>query len=298
MQPAPDIFFPRSRDADGRVRPLLLVLLLLAISPSLTGCRILTAATPAHVPTASVIPRQNPMPTVEVLDSEALYGQDSRSIGQTSPSLASFPAGAVLPPAPTGDSERDVVVLLGGGRFLVGELFQPDGLRRPGILLLGADVPGWGSLPARLSQEGFNVLVLAVWPLTQASDVETMLQSLIAVPGVDAGSIGVIGADFAADLAALGCAVNSLCDALALLSPRSRDTLLNMMPSFGGRPIWLAAGQDDREALDTASALADAATGEAQYVEVSAGRGVALLRRQPDLAGQLESWLQRQLQSR
>lgn len=280
-----------------RAFPLQLLLIWLAITLSLTGCRYLTAAAPAAMPTATEIPRQDPLPTIEVLDSETLYRQDGRSIGQTSPSLASFPAGAILPPVPDGQSERGVSIILDAETTLPGELYPPVGPRQPGILLLGSSLAGWGALPSTLSQNGFAVLVAQTEPLTPAHHVEALLQSLIAAPGVDAGSIGVIGADRAADIAALGCAVNSLCDALALLSPRSRDTLLNMMPSYGGRPIWLAAGQDDREALDAASALADAATGEAQFLEVSAGRGVALLQRQPDLADKLVAWLQRLLQS-
>lgn len=298
MPPANDGLVRGARPVGSRTRRLIFSSLLFASMLLLPGCRFLRADTLAPAPTATRVPRRDPIPTIEVLDSEALYGQDSRSIGQTIPGLASFSAGAVLPPAPTGDSERGVIVILDTNTFLGGELFRPDGLRQPGVLLLGADVSGWTSLPARLSQNGFVVLALATQPLTQASDVETMLQSLIAVPGVDAGSIGVIGADFAADIAALSCAVNSLCDALALLSPRSRGTLLNVMPSYGDRPLWLAAGQDDSEALGTATALAEAASGEAQLLEVSAGRGVELLQIRPDLVDELASWMRRQLQAR
>ena len=168
---------------------------------------------------------------------------------------------------------------------------------QPGILLLASELAGWGALPSTLSQRGFAVLVVQSEPLTPARQVEAILQSFIAAPGVDAGSIGVVGADQAADIAALGCAVNSLCDALALLSPRSRDTLLNMLPSYGDRPLWLAAGQDDVESFTAASALAQEATGEARLFEASAGRGLALLQLQPNLADELVSWLQRQLQS-
>ncbi len=298
MPPANDDRSSGARPAAYRRQRAVFASLLFASLLLLAGCRLLRADSPAPAPTGTLVPRRDPIPTIEVLDSEALYGQDSRSIGQTIPSLASFSAGAVLPPVAAGDSERGVIVSLDANTFLAGELFRPDGLRQPGVLLLGADVSGWANLPARLSQDGFVVLALATRPLTQARDIEIMLQSLIAVPGVDAGSIGVIGADFAADIAALGCAVNSLCDALALLSPRSLGTLLNIMPSYGGRPLWLAAGQDDSEALDTATALAEAASGEAQLLEVSAGRGLELLRIQPDLVDELASWMWLQLQAR
>ena len=70
------------------------------------------------------------------------------------------------------------------------------------------------------------------------------------------------------------------------------------MPSYGGRPLWLAAGQDDSEAMDTAAALAEAASGEVQLLEVSAGRGVELLQIKPDLVEELASWMRRRLQAR
>ena len=243
------------------------------------------------------MPRQDPLPTIEVLDSEALYRQDSRSIGGTSPSLASFPPGAILPPVPDGLTERGVSIILDAETTLVGEYYPPAGPRQPGVLLLSSRLAGWGALPSTLSRIGFAVLVAQNEPLTPARQVEAMLQSFIAAPGVDAGSIGVIGADEAADIATLGCVVNSLCDALALLSPRSRDILVNVMPSYGDRPIWLAAGEDDREASDTASALAAAAAGEARFHRAIAGRGMALLQHQPDLADDLVSWLRQQLRN-
>lgn len=283
---------------EGRPSALLaLTILLLAATFTLSSCRILRTASPTVAPRATSIPRVDPIPTVQVLDSETLYGRDSRSIGQTSPSLASFPPGAILPPVPDGQSERGVSLILDAETTLIGELYSPIGPRQPGVLVLGSDLSGWGALPLTLSQRGFAVLVVQTESLTPARQVQAMLLSLIAAPGVDAGAIGVIAEDRAADIAALGCAVNSLCDALALLSPRSRDTLLNVMPSYGDRPIWLAAGQDDSEALDTATALAAAATGEAQYLEARTGRGVALLQLQPDLVDELASWTQQQLQA-
>ncbi len=298
MQSAFETAYANARPRGMRTRPLIFSFLILALLFMSVGCRYLRATTPALAPTASAIPRQDPLPTIEVLDSEALYGQDSRSIGQTSPNLASFPAGAILPPAPAGQSERAVSIILDADTTLSGELYSAAGPRQPGMLILGSELTGWGGLPSTLAENGFAVLVIQTDPLTPARWVEAMLQSFIAAPGVDASAIGVIGADRAADIAALGCAVNSLCDALALLSPRSRDTLVNMMPSYGARPIWLAAGRDDVEAFSAASALAEAAAGDAELFESSAGRGPTLLQLDPNLVDELVSWLRRQLQGR
>ncbi len=295
MHPASEILALRPR-LHRRLR-FFLPFILLAIPLSLTSCRYLKAATPAPTLMATAIPRHDPLPTIEVLDSRALYGQDNRAIGGTSLGLASFPPGAILPPVSDGLTERGVSIILDADTTLRGEYYPPAEPRQPGVLLLGDRMAGWAALPAMLAQSGFAVLVAQIEPLTPARQVEAMLQSFIAAPGVDAGSIGVIGADEAADIATLGCVVNSLCDALALLSPRSRDTLVNVMPSYGDRPMWLAAGQDDREALDTATALAAAAPGEAQVHQASAGRGMALLQRQPDLADELISWLHRHLKN-
>ena len=141
------------------------------------------------------------------------------------------------------------------------------------------------------------MLVLRTGPLTPARQVETMLQSLISIRGVDAGVIGVIGEAQAADIAMLGCAVNSLCDALAVLSPTSRDTLLNMIPSFGERPLWLSASRQDAESHATALALYQTAQGEARFEEVDSGRGAALLQSEPDMVENLVTWFVAQLHS-
>lgn len=264
----------------------------------LASCRMPEEAAATATQAATFAPRLNLTPTIAIISSDELYGEDSRAIGETSPRLASLPAGAVLPPERVGDSERAVTILLDATTSIDGELYQADGLRQPGVLLLGEDLRTWGNFPRRLSQSGYVALVLQTDATTQARQVETMLQSLIVLPSVDPGVIGVVGAGRAADLALLGCAVNSLCDALALLSPLSRDTLLNILPSYGLRPLWLAAGDNDAEARNTAAALAEAAQGEAMTVLATEGRGADMLQFQPALQDELIVWLQSQLATR
>lgn len=261
----------------------------------LSGCRLLENAELPETPVATLRPRVNLTPTIAIISSDLIYGEDGRAIGETSPSLASLPAGAVLPPERVANSERAVTVLLDAATSIGGELYQPDGQRQPGLLLIGEDLTAWGGFPQRLAGAGFVVLVLQTDSTTQARQIETMLQSLIAVPNVDAGVIAVAGAGRAADLALLGCAVNSLCDSLALLSPLTRDTLLNMLPSYGARPLWLAAGNNDAEAHNTAKDLAEAAQGGARTVLVAEGRGAEMLQLQPALQEDLLSWLQSHL---
>lgn len=267
-----------------------LFIALAPIAGLFAGCALAPFWRSAPEPTATVVPRVMPTPTEFVLSSEALYRDDLRHVGVTTADLASLPAGAILPPAPSGDSERAVSLVLDHRTTLRGELYQPSSQPLPAILILGADFSAWGSLPLELSDAGFVVLVLQTSPLPLARQIETILQSLIAIPGVDAGAIGMIGESRSADLAMLGCAVNTLCDALALISPMSRSTLLNMIPSFGERPLWLAAARNNIESHAAALTLSQALRGQAQFVELENGHGTDLSRADSALTVQLVDW--------
>ena len=295
---------PRASESAARVnrpRPRqiayqsLFTLLIIGGMLPMAGCDMLAAVTSTPQPMATSAPTPVPSPTLQILTSQELYADDSRHIGETSPRYASFPAGAVLPPVPMVDSARGVTVAVEADTVVAGELYDLAAERQPGVLIIGADVAAWGDLPLKLARQGLVVLVLQTGPLTPARHIQTMMQSLIAIPTVDAGSIGLIGEARAADLAALSCATNTLCDVLALFSPLARDSLLNMLPSFGERPLWLAAAKGDSESYQAATALANAAQGTTQFVEVSAGRGAALLTVEPALANQLVDWFTTQL---
>ena len=187
------------RKAPGRnLSCAMLVVILLA------GCQLPVLNQPTREPTVEVVPRRNLTPTIQIVSSEELYGDDSRAVGETSRGLASLPVGAVLPPVATGESERRVKIQLDATSSITGELFQTDGPRQPGVLLLGDDLSAWGTLPFRLSQYGYVTLVLQTDAKTQSRQLETMLQSLIAIPNVDAGVIAVVGEGRAADLAGSG----------------------------------------------------------------------------------------------
>ena len=275
-------------------RSILSILFAFALG-ALAGCGLSPDWRPPGEASATASPVAIPTYTEFVLSSEGLFTDAIRHIGVTSRYLASLPAGAVLPPAPSGDSERGVSVLLADRTTLHGELYQGGDQSQPAILILGGEISAWGTLPLQLSQVGFVVLVIQTDPLTPARQVETLLQSLIAIPGVDASAIGVIGEARSADLAMLGCAVNTLCDALALFSPTSRQTLLNMIPSFGERPLWLTASRSDSESHAAALSLSQALRGRAQLVEVDSGRGAGLLNAEPGLADRLVTWFALQL---
>ena len=265
-----------------------LVIMLAAIGGMLVGCGLSPDWPPTAAPTADA--GLAPTPTEFTLRNEGLYRDDLRHLGATTTDLASLPAGAILPPAPAADSEHGVSLSLDIRTTITGELHRQSDQPAPALMLLGAELSAWGPLPQQLSAAGFIVLALQTGPLITARQVDTMLQSLIAIPGVNAGAIGLIGEARSADLAMLGCAVNSLCDALALFSPTSRATLLNMLPSFGERPLWLAAGKSDSQSHAAALALYQGLKSQAQFIELDQGRGADLLHAQPGLADQLIDW--------
>ena len=253
---------------------------------TLAGC---VSSPPTAEPTSALsAPALASSPTPVILSSEQLYQDDPRFIGQSNPRFAQFPVDAALPPVQSGDGQVEVV--LEDGAVLPGEIFQFPDSRQPGILMLGGVSTSWGALPLKLAQAGFAVLVVESGAMPQTRQVETMFQSLIAVATVDPGNIGIIGAAQTADTAMLACAVNALCDAAALLSPLSRDTLLNMIGSYGERPLWLAASREDGESHAAALALAQAARAEVELVEAETGRGASLLQSRPELVNQLVDW--------
>lgn len=270
------------------------ILLLFALTMSLlSGCVLSPDWQPLPAATAVVmrVPTRAPYPA----SAEAQYTENTRHSSMTSYHFASLPSGAILPPAPSGASERGVRLLLDARTMIQGELYAGGGEPEPAILILGDETSAWGALPLKLSQAGFVVLALQIGPTTPARQVDLMLQSLIAIPGVNAGAIGLVGEARYADLAMLGCVVNTLCDALALFSPTSRETLLNMIPSFGSRPLWLAASRSDSQSHAAALSLSQALPGQAQFVEVYGGHGATLLEAEPSLADQLVNWFALQL---
>ena len=222
----------------------------------LVGCASIFVASPSAVPTSSPLPpRPLPKVTLQIMNSEEIYRNHPQNFGRTDPRFASLPVDAVLPPLPIADSPRRVKVVLEGGKILQGERLGFGLPRRPGILVLAKQVADWSSLTKKLSESGFMVLALQTENWLEARQVETILESLSVIENVDAGRLAIVGAAENADLAMLGCAVNALCDAAALFSPLSRDTLLNMMPSYGGRPLWLAVGENDGESIAAAESI-------------------------------------------
>ena len=268
------------------MRLTFLVLLILA----LTAC-VPSQARETLTPTRGLsAPALQASPSPVILSSDELYKDDGAFIGQSNPTVAALPVDGDLPPVRVGDSGNVVDVVLEDGSILFGDLYQNGTERLPGILLVGSDRASWGTLPLELQTAGFTVLVMETGLIPQAQQVETMLRTFINVGTVDPSRIGVIGEAQGADIVMLACAVNELCDVIALLSPLSRDTLLNVIPSYGTRPILVASSNQDSEAYPTALMLSQTAQGATRFIETSAGRGSGLMQFKPDLSSELVTW--------
>lgn len=266
---------------------LLFPILLLTLTACVLPTRTAVTATPTRALSA---PTLAVSPTPVIRTSDELYQDDHTFIGRSNPTVEALPVDGDLPPISMGVDGNVVEVVLADGSALLGDLYQSGDTRRPGVLLVGKDRSAWGTLPLELQSAGFTVLVMDMGLVPQAQHVETMMRTFINVGTVDPAHIGVIGEAQGADTVMLACAVDELCDVVALLSPLSRDTLLNVIPSYGTRPLLIATSNQDPESYPTSLALTQTAQGDTRFVETSNGRGSSMLQFQPDLTNQLVTW--------
>lgn len=221
--------------------------------------------------------------------------------GVSNPTAAALAPDSALPPLVVGtaaasDGGTAVVVTAQDGTALNGLFYQTgDGMRRPGVLLLAADIHSWADFPTRLHNAGFTVLVMPVRPQVALQDFTVMLAALSSGEA-DPASLGVVGAGDGADVALLGCAGDGLCDTVILLSPSNNLALVEAMNTYNPRPLLLAASQSDTGSFTAAQNLQTAARGEVllQPFE-NAGRGTDILLNRPDMGDLIIQWLQRQI---
>ncbi len=253
------------------------------------GCLPQTAA-PA--PTNTPIPLT---PTVQIRNSEELYGDAIRD-GQNDPTAAALPNSGSLPPRELGAAEigaaQTVEVVLPDAQVIQGDLYVAgDTLSRvPGVLLLNADRRAWGDLPQELQSAGYTVLAVDSTALP-TEDMESLFESVSEIGSVDPGRIAVIGAESGADLALLSCAIDAICDAAVLLSPRGQETLVNILPNYNPRPLFVVAAQNDAEGFAAAAALARNFADGSRFLEMASGTGTGLLALNSGLGREIIAWL-------
>lgn len=264
----------------------------------LAACNGVETPTVESTPTLSG-PTLAPSPTIHIRTSDDLYGDGQSGIGQNNLTAAALPNVGGMPPILSGTREPGtgaevVQVVADDGQMLEARLYQRDGGRRPGVLLLAASGVSWGTLPQDLLSNNFTVMAMDLRPAAGTSDVFVTLLALSELATVNSSQLAVIGAAQGADLAILGCVTSripDLCDMTVVLSPLSRDTLLNVMPDYNPRPLMVVAARDDVEAYPAALALAQAATGPSTFLEYDTGQGAALLTLNPGLSSEIANWL-------
>ncbi|MCU0512371.1 MAG: hypothetical protein MUE40_07350 [Anaerolineae bacterium] len=261
----------------------------------LAGCAADVVA-PTLRPTRAVSgPTLVASPTIHLQTSGELYGESEFNPGQNDPTAAALPSRSGLPPlvvgTPAAAGPQRVQMVLPDGVLLGGQLYTRGISRVPGLLLLAPAEAAWGTLPQRLHDAGFTVLVVTPRQPALPADLDTVLLALSEIGTVDPSLIGVLAAGSSTDMAFTGCAANGLCDAVVLLSPAGRETLLTAMNAYRPRPVLVIAGQDDAAGYAAAVALASAASGLSQLITYPAGSGTALLAQHPELNDSITAWV-------
>ena len=215
--------------------------------------------------------------------------------------VAALAPDSVVPPALIGtpsanSSGQPVVITAQDGTLLSGTFYQKnDGVRHPGILMIAADINAWGTLPQRIFDANFTVLVMPLRTANAQADFTVMLQALTS-GDADPSRLGVIGALDGADTTLLGCSVDKLCDTAILLSPSDSPAMQQAMGAFSPRTVLMVASQDDNISYPAIQALQPLNRGEVLVQPfASAGRGTDILTKRPDLIDLIIAWLQRQI---
>lgn len=254
--------------------PNVLVAVCYFVAFSISACESLTPEAATLTPTwAYSAPTLEPSPAVVIgPPSERAPNSDYTGPGQTSPTAAALPWDSDLPPIEIASSGnvKTVQITLRDSTILVGDLHEHPSIqteqasttqRLPGVLFLGAPPDLWGIFPAQLRDAGFTVLVMDMQDRYTSADFVDVIQAFSEVGSVHPGHIGVVGTEDGADQALIGCAVEYLCDVVALLSPLGRDTLVNMMVQYNPRPLLIAASRGDTVSFEAAQAIQAVVTG-------------------------------------
>lgn len=262
----------------------------------ITACDVLPQV-PTITPTRRfTAPTLAPSPEVLIQNSDEIYGDTIRD-GQSNPTAAALPVNAPLPPIQSGGisetGAQPIQIFMEDASIVTGNLYQSGSTdnRSPGILILAQSLEAWGSLPADLFNAGYTVLIVNLPDILRAEDMNVLLTSLAEAGSVDPSRIAVIGAENTADMAIFGCAIYEICDAVIMLSPQSRGAILNVLPNFNPRPMFIAVALNDAESYATASSIATSFAEGSRFVEQSTGTGTGLLTLNSELGVMIIDWL-------
>lgn len=266
----------------------LLIWVLLILLPACAGFGAPMTPTPTRDFSAPTIA---PSPTVRFQTSDQLY-DDNPDAGINDPTAAAAPSRGILPPlelgTPSADGGVPIQIALPNDVVLSGTMYQQGEARVPGVVLFASDVTVWGDLPQMLVDGGMTALVMP--PLPRADQMTVVMESFIEVGTVDPARLAAVGIAESADLVMMACALDEICDAAVLLNPQSRDTLANLMPNYGERPLLIAASTEDATAYAVALALSSRGD-HVERLDYEQGVGTQLLMRNTGLQQGIVRWL-------
>ncbi|MGB7341409.1 MAG: hypothetical protein WBC91_21110, partial [Phototrophicaceae bacterium] len=197
-----------------------------------------------------------PTEAITIQNSDEIYGDTIRD-GQSNATAAALPVDAPLPPLQSGGvsatGAQPIQIFLADSTLITGDLYEHGSTdnRSAGILILAQEATSWGNLAPQLFEAGYTVLVVNLGNRLFADDLNVLLRSLSENGAVDPARIAVIGAESTADMALLGCAIDAICDAVVMLSPQSRGAILNLLPKYNPRPMFISDSPSNSDSYAT-----------------------------------------------
>lgn len=249
----------------------------------------LEASKPAS-PTEGPIITSKPTPSVQLTEEEP------------SATFISLPASEELR-LPVGDIN------------LAGTVYYPQNRapKWPAVILihmLHGDRSQWEHFPEQLSAAGYAVLSIDLrghgasggavdWELAVA-DLQQVWDEFTSREEIDPERTSFIGASIGANLSLIASSNEPSVRTAVLLSPGLNYAGVETeqaMENLAGRPVLIAASNDDTYAANSSTRLVEIARGESNLVLYEdAGHGTLMFRSQPELAQIIIDWLDLYLQ--
>ncbi len=176
----------------------------------------------------------------------------------------------------------------------------------PNILLLhdsGQDGDVWVNVAPELQAAGYNVFTANLsgrrqaaaevdWPAVVA-EVEGLATYIGNMTGITSPQLTVAGIGTGADVALVACGRLATCNGVIAISPRNDVPGLNYIDlNLSTRSVLLMSADDDTGALLAVEVLRGQLGGVVTWQRyTTGGRGIQLLRAQPDALSVMRNWL-------
>lgn len=304
---------------DRPARPVWSVLFILCLLGvvGLGGCDLeALAPTPTATDTPFILPASvtvNPIvPTVEVPDDEGdldgVFGTRIAVFTAAAPEVIGINRFTVTPPPLPTLSNVPLQFVMSDGQIIRGGLFAST--QRPAPIVLLAHEPDGGSadwtvLIPPLHAAGVSVVVVDLRGHGESggnfnstkltTDLRLVIERIAVLPGVDRARVSIGGMGQSANAALVACASTEMCRSAFLISPvldAFEVTSGEVISSYGGRPLFIAAARDDVSGFALLELLTREVRGAVRQVSFpGSSRGAVLLLEQPTLIEILIVWL-------